>query len=285
MRVEWPVFVVVWLGLLCFWISPAGVHADKGVAAAVVEGRLVSAAGEPMGPGMVAIFRAESSCLPDARDINMVPEAVTHTGPEGEFRFAISPGEYFLGGTGPSSLPGNAMKLDHKDFYFSLNAKGETIRFSFAAGEEKDLGLVPMTADDRDGSNEKCFKIRGVVTDGEGRPMMGMVVLAKAAFNDLRPRFVSLPTNADGAYEIGLTPGSYILIARRQDRSLGRPAPGELLGVFGEEKPVAIGGTFHNAESQNRIVEGWAADRLVNKDITMFVIPDPEKIKLERQDQ
>lgn len=267
------------------YLFPGGVLADKGVLAAVVEGRLVIAGGNPMGKAQVAIFRADSSCPPDTRGINRVPEAVAQTGPGGDFRFAISPGDYFMGATGQSSLTGNAMMLNNKEFYLNLDNNGSAREFSFTAGEEKDLGSVVMSANDRNGSDEKCFKVKGVVTDGNGRPMFDTVVMAKAAFNELRPRFVSLPTKIDGHYEIGLSPGNYILIAREQDRSFGRPAPGDLLGIFGEVKSVGIGGGFHNSADPKRIIEGAAGDSFVDKDITMFVIPDPEKIKLERQEQ
>jgi hypothetical protein len=267
----------------CFF--PGDVSADKGVPAAVVEGRLVTAGGLPMGQARVAIFRAESSCPPDTRGINRVPEAVAQAGPGGDFLFAISPGDYFMGAAGLSSLAGNAMMLDNKEFYLALDNNGAARKFSFVPGEEKILGSVVMTANDRNGSDEKCFKVRGVVTDGKGRPMVDMVVMAKADFNELRPRFVSHPTKIDGHYEIGLSPGNYILIAREQDRSFGRPAPGDLLGVFGEIKSVGIGGGFNNSADPKRVIEGAAGDSFIEKDIKMFIIPDPEKIKLERQEQ
>ncbi len=285
MRVKWLTFCFTCLGLLYPCLFPGSISAEKGVAAAVVEGRLVTAGGKPIGRVRIAIFNTVSDCPPDTRGINRVPEAVALTGPDGVFRFAISPGDYFMGAAGPSSLADNAMMLDNKEFYLSLDNNGTIRKFSFAAGEEKDLGSVMMSANDRNGSDEKCFTVKGVVRDANGRPMVNTVVMAKASFNDLRPGFVSLPTKIDGHYEIGLSPGKYIFIAREQHRSIGRPAPGDLLGIFGESKPVGIGGGFHNSADPSRIIEGVAGDSFVDKDITMFVIPDPEKVKLERQEQ
>ena len=285
MRNNWHAFiVVVWFGLICSMVFPVLGQAGTGGVTATVSGRFVTVSGEPMDQARGGVFRAASDCPLDTRDINRVPEALAYTDSGGGFRFAISPGEYFLGGVGQSSLSGNAMMLDNKDFILALTEKGEIRKFFFMAEEENILGAVVMTTNDRDRSNDKCFNIKGYVLDEKGRPMSGIVVLAKNFFNDLRPGFVSLPTKSDGEYVIGLAPGKYILIARRQDRSFVRPTPGELFGVFGEEKPVGVGGKFINATNPKRIIEGITGDSFEGKDITVFVIPDPEKIKLERQE-
>ena len=199
--------------------------------------------------------------------------------------FAISAGEYFLGATGSSSLSTSAMLLDNKDFYLALDQNGAIRRLFFVSGEEVVLGSILMTSAQRDEASESCFAVRGTVKGSEGQVVSGMVVMAKNSFNDLRPRFVSNLTDNSGAYQINLAPGEYTLIVRRQEGSLGRPAPGEPFGIYGEIKQVGVGGFFQNHKDQKRVVKGQAGQDIANRDITLFMIPDPEKIKLERQAQ
>ncbi|MBU0479519.1 MAG: carboxypeptidase-like regulatory domain-containing protein [Proteobacteria bacterium] len=273
-----PALSLVILSLLLL----AGNAADAAELPAEVGG-VVTVAGTPLQSGWLALFRADQSCAPDTRGVNRVPDAVAKLNGEGRFRVELSPGLFFIGAVLDSGLAYGGTFSASDRFYLAADGEAGGIRYAVGPGEKIDFGTIAISATDRSGDDGQLFTVQGLISTERGEPVPGAMVMAKRAFDDLKPRFVSRPVDSSGKYLLKLTPGEYLLVARMNGTSFGRPRAGELFGVYGETREVGLQGNFRNVYGREAMVVGEAGAHFVNKDIVMFTIPDPEKIKELRQ--
>ena len=267
------------MALLLVVVSPAIAQEKYGE----LSGRVVTGDGTPLSSGRLVVFRVDLACAPDIKGINRVPDGVVSLDEEGRFHLELSPDMYFFGAVPRTDASYGGEMLSSKQFYLSNNRKEVIKRYTIGSGSIMDLGDILMTVSDRSVGDEELFFIRGRVVNDKGGPVESAVVMAKRRFDDLKPQFISLPTDATGSYILKITPGSYRLVARMQGSSFGRPKIKELFGIYGEAKEVGVLGKFRNVYGPESILVGERGDILVNRDITMFPIPDPEEIKLLRQ--
>jgi len=160
-------------------------------------------------------------------------------------------------------------------FIFIRDSGGTLKTFEVVAGENIDIGAVSGSAPANFVEVPDSFVIRGVVTDENGAPFAGAVVLLKYDMNSPRPVYISKVTGEDGKYEFSVPAGTYYVMARQQLSRIGRPKPGSYLGTYGEKEEKPIGGQAMGA-SMGKAVIGKQGDVHENINIMMFKLPDPE---------
>ncbi len=202
-----------------------------------VSGVVLDENGRPLPGGTVYFYKTP------ADGFKGVPGFFARVGDDGRFRARIRKGAFFAiarrRATG--DLFGPTEIGDHFGYY---------VRNPIVLGDGGSRG-VRIDAVRRLGTLEKFegipaeargVAVRAIVTDGAGRPVPGVRVLAYRT-GDMtgHPAFVSGKSGADGAVELVVSDaGTYHLLAREK---LGGPAEGEWYGRLGGEKgaPVRIG--------------------------------------------
>jgi len=233
--------------------------------------------------GVVSFFLKRQGPPPDQGTSRRVPDRIARMNPDGSFSVKLLAGVYYMGamqwykGRQPGP-PGEDEK-----FIFIRDDSGKLKTFTVTAGEDIDIGDVTGSAPAAFVEVTDSFIIRGVVTDENGKPFAGAVVVLKYNMNQPRPVYVSKVTSEDGKYEFGVPAGTYFVIARQQLSKIGRPRPGSYLGMYGETEEKPIGGLVMG-NSTAKAVTGKQGDIHENINIMMFLLPDPEKRRQKIQE-
>ncbi len=272
----------------------------------IASGQVVDEDGSPLPGGVVSFFNAENGVAPLLADVHRIPDMVGRMGPEGKFSLKLKPGSYYMGAliiTDPKRGPGPPRAGEK--FYYARDDKGDLREIGVVPGEEKNLGQVVVALPDTFPAAKNLITVQGrLLMDKEGIPFAGGVVLVKTNINNPRPDFVSARTDEEGRYEIKLPPETpYFLLGR--ERSVGRPAPGSLVGTYGSKRPISLGGALPiggvrpvqpasgmpevegldlgPGKDQPKTIMGKPGQTITGIDITMFRTPVPGELREKLQ--
>lgn len=199
----------------------------------------------PLGRAYVHVYRDGGT---NFRGMGM---AALPTGEEGLFRVKLPPGKYYLLtrkrlGGGIYGPPG---KNDHIGYYHGNPVEvraDETRRVTLETTTRVDL-IEEIWFKEQKGAGW----LRGVVTDGEGKPAEGLYVLF---YTDGTlagaPVFVAGPTDGEGRFKVRAAEGEYHVLAR--SKLGGPPEAGEWYGRYrGPDRREKVSGI---TEAEVRII-------------------------------
>ena len=246
-----------------------------------LSGRAVLEDGTPMPYGFVAFFEQVGDSM-EHQDYGVgskrSPMMVAFVKEDGKFVSQLFPaGLYFMGAVMEKGWIGGAPKKGQKK-YSAIDSEGNYLLFEVKAAETVDIGTVIVREPVAFPELKTHFTIEGKVLDAQGRGVPDSVVVAKRDLNDPKGIFISAETDAEGNYQLKISPGMFFFVARKSLTRGGRPKPGGLMGTLGHSKPIGLGG---KSEEPPAYIIGRNGETFRNVDITMFEVPIPE---LRRQE-
>ncbi|HLQ77413.1 MAG TPA: carboxypeptidase-like regulatory domain-containing protein [Terriglobia bacterium] len=195
----------------------------------IIGGRINDTAGE-----VVPNINVQAFSVGYQNGFSLLQPAVTKTTDDrGEYRlFWVPPGEYFVGVTPPATPPAAGGLPRARTFYPGVTRLNDAMPITIRGGEDlRGIDIAIRTA--------PLFKISGQVTSSipiplspTGEPVLGTAFLHLADRDLNTPNdstranqagtFVISPLNSTGTFEVaGVAPGSYELLARVADPSVG----------------------------------------------------------------
>ena len=261
--------------VIVFLLAAAGpaLAADPEAVAGTISGRVVMEDGKPFPHGFVAFFDVAAGDPQDFGSTHRSPTMIAFIGEDGRFSTTpMPPGSYYFGAIPRKKFFSGPPKPGEKR-YSSFDDKGGYRVFTLKEAQDLDIGTVTVRVPDEFPEIKEFFTINGHVLDEHGKPFAGAVVLVKKDLNDPKALFISGKTTADGAYSLKIPPGKYFLVARESLTMAGRPKPGSLMGVLGQESPIGIGG---KSEEPPAYLIGIPNEEYKDVNITMFKVPIPD---------
>lgn len=218
-------------------------------------------------PGIAVLWPADDERIPDPRRFTLVPVSVTPLEADGVFSLSAPAGDYFVGAilrrtTGGMMGPPRVGDM----VYMTPDRAGNAVRVQVPAGGTVDVGRQgdPWVFGGMETSAD--MGVSGIIIDESGVPVPGLLVFAFADPEVTKaPLAVSARSDELGHFVLPLaSPGKVYLRARRAYRG-GRPEPGDLIGVFGGDKPRPL------LISAGRLITGMK--------IVVRKVPDSMKLK------
>jgi flagellar motor protein MotB len=253
-------------------------------------------AGQPSSNALLSFFHAEKGLPPIKGGLRRVPEFLSRTDAEGRFVVKLLAGDYYIGvlHRKPGAVPGPP-RADEK-YFFVEDKNGGLGLLTIKKQEVIDLGRLSAKPSESFNSLEESFVVEGVVLDKNGRPLKGLVVLAKSQLNIPRPEFVSAPTDENGFYQLQLPPQKSFYLVARETIAGSRPLPGSHIGTYGIKSETGLAtpsifgagspppGADHGGDGSRALtVSGGAGEVVGSVDIFMYTVPDPEGIRASIQ--
>ncbi|MBU1710422.1 MAG: carboxypeptidase-like regulatory domain-containing protein [Proteobacteria bacterium] len=241
-----------------------------------VSGRLMIDGVRPLPGGMVSFFDINSGPPPNYGNVRRIPDLVDMVNPEGEFNLQIISGKYYLGSMERDLRMGPGPPGPGDKFYFAVSEDNKMKVVEIIGGQMNNLGEIRVSPPEKFEEFKSSFTIEGTVSDEQGKPFVGALVMIKANPDSNRPDLISIPTDEQGKYSIKLPAGlSYYLVAKERITP-GRPQTGLSVGTYGG--PPDDAGAFSGQPAGGVIpvpVTGKDKETLQNIDITMFKVPEP----------
>jgi hypothetical protein len=253
--------------------------------AGILSGQIVLEDGTPLAPGYVAFFKKDNN-LKEHQDYGISKRSPTMVAflnsKDGKFTTMLFPaGSYFIGAVQSEKWIGGPPQKDQKKFS-AVDKDGNYLFFEVKAAETVDIGKVTVSVPADFPARKDLFTVIGRVLDPDGQGIPDSVVVAKTEINNPRGDFISAQTDADGNYQLKITPGLYFFVARKTLTMAGRPKPGGLMGTLGQDKPLGIGG---KSEQPPAYIVGKDGDTFKDVNITMFKVPIPDVKRREIEAQ
>jgi len=212
--------------------------------AGTITGRVMIKDGLPMANGLIYIFNSASG-PPPSFDFRYwrVPDEVARIDKEGRFTAVLPEGVYYLGAIRRTS--GEELgPLQDGDMFLPLPGEGESRQYTITSGPAKDVGMISGAVTFRKASvatTTGINAIEGRVIDSQGKPLENILVLAftNAAMMG-KPLFISEKTAKDGRYLLRVHQGGKYFLKIRSAYGGGALQPGDIMGSYGKEEPVAV---------------------------------------------
>jgi outer membrane protein OmpA-like peptidoglycan-associated protein len=252
--------------------------------------------GTPSPFALVSFFLKEKGPPPIEGGMRRVPEFLSRTDAAGKFKINVLAGAYYVGVLirEPGAVPGPPR--EGEEFYFVSGKAGELSLLTIKEQEVVDKGHLNAESSETFRSLEDFFTVEGVVRDKKGAPVKGVVVLGKSQLNIPRPEFISKRTDANGSYQLKLPPQKSFYLVARETIAGSRPRPGSFIGTYGIESKTGLAAPsifgagssppgVANEEASNKAlaVSGGPGEKLSNADIFMYMVPNPDKIRVSIQ--
>ncbi len=256
--------------------------------AGILEGKLHIKDGKPVVEGIiVSFFDTKSGPPPTYGDLRRVPEMVSRTDAEGNFKVKLIPGSYNMGAMLRARGQGAGPPRSGEEYFFIVDDNGSLLTFEIPAKQTVNIGTVKGKKPENIPEVQNYFTVEGTVLDETGQPLENAYILVKSDINAARPLYISEKTDKSGKYHMKLpAEKSYYLLARQNLRG-GRPIAGSYVGTYGKsaptgtegeygiDAPVGVGGKGGQGEAI--AITGNKGDIRKKVDITMFKIPIPEE--------
>lgn len=241
--------------------------------------------GKPMPRAIISLFSVAEGTPPDQGSTRRVPDGLINVKEDGSFLVELFPGRYYLGAVSRSDdrrrmgPPG-----EDETFFFARDGKGELRQFEIVGGQINDVRTLTGVMPESFPEIENYFTVVGTVFDEHGKTFPKALVLVRRELNVPRPLYISERTGIDGRFELKLPEGaSYYLVSRENLVNVGRPKPGNFVGIYGGTPPSA--GAVPTVFAGGKVVGASKGEIVSGIDITMYKIPDPDKKKEEFQAQ
>lgn len=196
-----------------------------------------------MGGGTVFFFRETSGPPPSDSRYWRVPTDASSIDEHGRFIAMLPEGNYYMGAI--KRFSGEALgPPQHGDFFFiSQDEKGNPRLHAVKKNTINDTGViseaVPFNRDKL--VTEGVTSIQGIIVDGEGNPVEGMLVFAfptQVMFG--RPLFVSERSKKDGTYLLRLYEGGEYYLSSRANYGGGPPTANQSMGSYANGQSIIV---------------------------------------------
>ncbi len=197
-----------------------------------ITGRIMIKGGGPMSDGAVLIYDAKRP-LPLPDKYFRVPDNMVIVDDEGKFSVEIIPGTYYFGGIKKISGIGPGPPKEGDYFFISQEPAGRPRAYVVNENETLDVGTISEGVPykeiiDREG----VTAIEGVILNGKGAPVEGVVVFAvMTSSNDGEVSFVSNWTGKDGKYFLRVHTGGTYKLNALDSRGIYSPEKTESVAV------------------------------------------------------
>ena len=228
--------------LLLFSVATA-VGAED-VRTGTITGKMMIKNGGPMANGVVVFFNEASGPPPSPEKYWRVPDEIVGTDGEGNFKAVLLEGKYYLGASKRKS--GQEVGPPQEGDYFLpvMEEKGVPRTFRVGKGKATDIGTiaeaVPFSRTTIKTGNG-ITAIEGTITGPDGKPLERAMVFAFLTPAMVgKPLFVSERTGKDGKYLLRVNQGGNYYLKIREVYGGGAPKVGEIMGGYGQDKPVPV---------------------------------------------
>lgn len=209
-----------------------------------VTGRLMIKAGEPLSHGVVYFFN-EASGPPPSRDRYWrVPDEIVTADGEGNFTAKLVAGQYYVGAIKKKSGQEIGPPQEGDLFLPMFSSQKGPRLLTVVSGKTTDLGVITGAKPFHRGVAEpgkKGTTIEGKITDVRGRPVKGALVFAFLTPAMVgKPLYVSDRTGKDGKFRLSVSEGGVYYLKVRNTYGGGALKAGEILGSYGQEKPLPV---------------------------------------------
>lgn len=210
-------------------------------------GRMLLKSGEPLAGGKVNLFRHGAGPAPARNRYWRTPDVAAVINDDGQFTVSLTEGRYYLSAVrkqtrnmiGPPGL-GDFVYPDKR-----IDPGNELPSFQVVSGQTTNIGTIAEAVPFRKDSaaEEVITSMAGRITDREGKPVAGAIVLAFPSKNVIgKPLYVSERTKTDGTYVLKVGDGGDYYLKATTSVTEGRPVLGVNSGVYGagEPEPVTV---------------------------------------------
>ena len=212
-----------------------------------LRGVVLQGDGLPMAGGKLAVFRRGEGIPPRPSRYFRVPDDVFNLDAKGRFTIHLPAGSYYVSANsiknkdllGPP-VKGEFVFPDSTEF-----EKGQSM-VVVRPGRQTDIGIVKAVP--YRGSQPLATQLRARVTAitgrisyADGKPVPGAIALAFPSQRVLgKPLFCSGKTGRDGSYLLRVAKAGTYYIKFRTSLSGGHPKTGEIIGIYGGDKPKPV---------------------------------------------
>lgn len=240
---------------------------------------------KPMPRAIIALFSVAGGNPPDQGSTRRVPDGLIKVEEDGSFMVELVPGKFYLGAVSRSDDRRRmGPPSPDEEFFFARQKDGELRQFEIVGGQITDSGTLRGIMPEFFPEIEDHFTVSGTIYNEKGKPFPKVLVLVRRELTIPRPLFISERTGSDGKFELKLPAGiPYYLVVREDLVNVGRPKPGNFVGIYGGSPPSS--GAVPTVFAGGKVVNGKKGEIIKGIDITMYEIPDPEEKKKEFQVQ
>lgn len=208
-----------------------------------LSGRVMVRDGLAMSNGVVFIFNSASGPAPSSDKYWRVPDEVVKTDAEGRFTARLADGTYYVGAIQRKSGE-DIGPPQEGDLFLPFHGAGAPKPLVVANGSATDIGIVSGAAAFKKSSiktRDGVTAITGKVTNAAGKPVQNAFVFAFLTPAMVgKPLFVSERTGKDGSYLLRVNQGGDYFLKIRNTYGGGAMKAGEIMGSYGQDKPVAV---------------------------------------------
>jgi hypothetical protein len=248
-----------------------------------IKGRLMIEGKTAMPGGVVSFFDVTAGLPPNHGNVRRIPDLVTQVGEDGSFTAKMLPGKFYLGSLNRKPEQGPGPPRPGEKLYFAVDDTGAIRMLEVLPGEKKDFGNISISPSIAFKDLADYFTVEGQVKDEAGKPVAGAMLMIKIDLESPRPDLISANTDREGRYRIKLPIGkSYHFIARNTINP-GRPFVGSYVGTY--NGPLNLKTAQESEEAPLPVpVTAKAGEIVTGIDIMVIAVPDPEKIKKQKQE-
>jgi hypothetical protein len=226
--------------LLCCTGVPAFAEEAK---TGSLSGTVMIKDGVPMANGVVFVFNSASGPAPSSDKYWRVPDEIVKTDSEGKFVAKLADGTYFIGAI-QRKAGEDIGPPQEGDLFLPFHGDGSPKPHVVANGSATDIGIITGALPFKKSSiklKDGITAIEGKVTDSRGKPVKNAFVFAFLTPAMVgKPLFVSERTGKDGKYILRVHQGGDYFLKTRNTYGGGAMKAGEIMGSYGQEKPVAV---------------------------------------------
>lgn len=207
-----------------------------------ISGRMLVKEGQPMANAVVFVFNDASGPPPSLDRYWRVPDEIVKTDAEGRFSASLSDGTYYLGAI-KRTAGEDIGPLQEGDLFLQIHGDGTPKKHVITNGAALDIGTVTGAITFKKSSLKTAVgitAIEGMVTDAHGKPVENALVFAFLTPAMVgKPLFISEKTGKDGKYILRVHQGGNYYLKIRNSYGGGAMKAGEIMGSYGQEKPLA----------------------------------------------
>lgn len=208
-----------------------------------LSGTVMIKEGVPMANGVVFVFNSSSGPVPSSDKYWRVPDEIVKTDAHGKFVAKLPDGTYYIGAIQRKS--GEEIGPPQEgDMFLPFHGEGSPRPHVVANGSSTDIGVIVGAQPFKKSSiktKDGVTAIEGRITDTHGKPVRNAFVFAFLTPAMVgKPLFVSERTGKDGKYLLRVNQGGDYYLKTRNTYGGGAMKAGEIMGSYGQEKPVAV---------------------------------------------
>jgi hypothetical protein len=237
---------IVFIAIACLTLLCASAFCSEDALKGSISGTISGKNGESLSGGKVLLFRADSGPVPSQKRYWRIPDEIVDIGSDGRFIAKVAEGRYYVAAikrTSNESI-GPPKEGDIIYPYSRKELKSEQQNYVVSKGKNTDIGVIAEAVPFKNQSAASDLiitAIEGRIVDIQGNPVPDAI-----AFAYTLPKFTgkallaSARTENDGNYSLRVSDEGSYYIKIRTTRQGGHPIEGEIIGVYGNDTPLAV---------------------------------------------